>query len=403
MAHVPSLAPFPLQHFPQTAPFAESPSITAGISSARVPTGAVRRIAPATIRQGQAFGFARSGAAFDRPFISAPFRSGHFLRNPYAHWPAFAQAYFRGGSGRSAWQHHRSAGAIGWDGSLFWPYGYDDLLDYTLYPYAYDAFWPYAYDDVYDGIALSTSSTIGNAYAATGTPGKRRPAETIVGRVCGAEIGSLTPWQTGAMLDAMGLDESQRAALTTLEAGTARAVDVLKAACPRELPSTPTARIDAMHERLAAMLAAVRFVRVPLVEFYGSLAEPQKARFDALGSEQDTRPQIAPDLSRICSEKLPAAAGVPIERIERAVRPSGTQYPSLQHLADALIAARGVLRASCSGASASTPVVRLDAMERRLDAMLRAIEIVQPALHEFYDLLSSEQKDRFNLLAPPAG
>jgi hypothetical protein len=35
--------------------------------------------------------------------------------------------------------------------------------------------------------------------------------------------------------------------------------------------------------------------------------------------------------------------------------------------------------------------------------MLGAVEIVQPALHEFYELLSSEQKERFDLLAPTAG
>jgi len=31
-----------------------------------------------------------------------------------------------------------------------------------------------------------------------------------------------------------------------------------------------------------------------------------------------------------------------------------------------------------------TPMVRIDAMEKRLDAMLRAINIVQPALQKFY-------------------
>ena len=35
--------------------------------------------------------------------------------------------------------------------------------------------------------------------------------------------------------------------------------------------------------------------------------------------------------------------------------------------------------------------------------MLHAIEALQPALNEFYDLLSPEQKVRVNLLAPTAG
>jgi LTXXQ motif family protein len=37
-------------------------------------------------------------------------------------------------------------------------------------------------------------------------------------------------------------------------------------------------------------------------------------------------------------------------------------------------------------------------MEQRLNAMLDAIKIVQPALDAFYGMLSDEQKARFNQL-----
>jgi len=39
-------------------------------------------------------------------------------------------------------------------------------------------------------------------------------------------------------------------------------------------------------------------------------------------------------------------------------------------------------------------------MEQRLDAMLRAVQTVQPALDKFYASLSDEQKERFNRLVP---
>src|SRR6516225_7569499 len=49
--------------------------------------------------------------------------------------------------------HHRHLGIVlGFIGVVFWPYAYDDFVDYTFAPYAYDTFWPYAYDDVYAGI-----------------------------------------------------------------------------------------------------------------------------------------------------------------------------------------------------------------------------------------------------------
>ena len=40
----------------------------------------------------------------------------------------------------------------GFVGPVFWPYAYDDCIDYLFWPYAYDTFWPYAFDDVYQGI-----------------------------------------------------------------------------------------------------------------------------------------------------------------------------------------------------------------------------------------------------------
>ena len=47
--------------------------------------------------------------------------------------------------------------------------------------------------------------------------------------------------------------------------------------------------------------------------------------------------------------------------------------------------------------------MRIAAMEQRLDAMLRAINIVQPALEKFYGSRTDEQKERFNRLAPVQG
>jgi hypothetical protein len=39
-------------------------------------------------------------------------------------------------------------------------------------------------------------------------------------------------------------------------------------------------------------------------------------------------------------------------------------------------------------------------MEQRLDAMMRAVTTVEPALQKFYGGLSDEQKERFNRLSP---
>ena len=52
------------------------------------------------------------------------------------------------------------------------------------------------------------------------------------------------------------------------------------------------------------------------------------------------------------------------------------------------------------GQRLSRLVVRLQAIEQRLDSMLQAVQAVEPALDKFYGSLSDEQKERFNRLIP---
>ena len=79
-------------------------------------------------------------------------------------------------------------------------------------------------------------------------------------------------------------------------------------------------------------------------------------------------------------------------------RPAGTQKEALDRLRDATEKAVQGLQAACPEDVPLTPVGRLEAMEKRLEAMLQAAKLVQPALDEFYATLSSEQKARFNAL-----
>jgi hypothetical protein len=175
----------------------------------------------------------------------------------------------------------------------------------------------------------------------------------------------------------------------------------LKAACPGDLASTPTGRIEAMQLRLAAMLQAVRTVRAPLAKFNALLGDEQKARFNALStSDSQDAPQAQRELTQVCNTRAAGLAGLPIERIERAVRPDEAQRAVLADLRSAVAEAGNVLKSDCPTYRPLTPVVRLDAMEQRLDAMLRAVQTVAPVLGRFYGSLTDEQKERFNRLGP---
>ena len=342
--------------------------------------------------------------------------SNQVLRNPFfANRPALAHATFRGRFAQFPWHHHRRFGpiiVIGFIGPLFWPYAYDDFLDYTFYPYAYDTFWPSAYNDVYDGIIGVYGFSTGPAYVGSGTgsayvatPGQpQQPSAAVTSYVCTGQTAGVTDWRINEIAQIVEPDDAQRSALDELKTAMTKAIDILKAACPTDLPSTPTGRIEAMHVRLSALLESVRTVHAPLAKFYDLLTDEQKARFNTLPSGDDqNEPEQRKELTELCSERASGIASLPIERMERAVRPDEAQRAPLRDLRDAIARAGELLKTDCPTYRPITPVVRIDAMEKRLDAMLRAVSTVQPALQKFYGSLTDEQKERFNRLAPTQG
>ncbi len=60
---------------------------------------------------------------------------------------------------------------------------------------------------------------------------------------------------------------------------------MILATCPAHPPLTPPGRLDAVRDRLQAMLRAIDVVRPALQSFYASLSDDQKARFDALAEQ----------------------------------------------------------------------------------------------------------------------
>jgi hypothetical protein len=324
----------------------------------------------------------------------------------------FGAARFRGGFFGSAWPWWRGGLVLGWFGPLFWPYAHYDLFDYVYWPYAYDDFWPYAYDDVYYGIygpyayygpygASRASGRVSSArygstrYATTTNGSARRAAE-----VCSNQAPELTDWPIEGISEVVQPTDAQRPALEELRAASAKAVDMLRSGCPKDLPSIPTGRLAAMESRLQVMLAAVQTVRPALERFYKSLSDEQKARFNAIAPADD--PNAAGkdrrDLTKFCDEKAPDGTDLPIDRIAQAVQPTPVQRAGLDELKNASAKAADGLNVNCPTYQTLTPTGRVEAMEKRLDATLAAVKTVGPALVKFYNSLSDEQKARFNSL-----
>jgi hypothetical protein len=85
--------------------------------------------------------------------------------------------------------------------------------------------------------------------------------------------------------------QQQQGALEKLKAASTEAANQLQASCPAQSPQTPLDRFDAVGKRLDAMAGAVKTVRPALADFYSSLTDEQKARFNTLGPPQNTGPR----------------------------------------------------------------------------------------------------------------
>ena len=96
---------------------------------------------------------------------------------------------------------------------------------------------------------------------------------------------SVMAWPTDQIDQAVQPNDAQRAKLDALKSAAANGADIIKAACPSETPSTPPARLAAAGKHLQAMLQAVDAIRPPLHDFYNSLSDNQKARFNTMGKQ----------------------------------------------------------------------------------------------------------------------
>jgi len=93
-------------------------------------------------------------------------------------------------------------------------------------------------------------------------------------------------WPGGEIEAKLYLNDAQRAALQVLQDATVKAADMLKVTCQSEDIITPPARLAALDKRLDTLLQAVKLVRPALENFYATLSDEQKAKFEAIGPKR---------------------------------------------------------------------------------------------------------------------
>jgi LTXXQ motif family protein len=307
-----------------------------------------------------------------------------------------ADPAFRPFLGRRWFFHHH----YGWIGPWFWPYAYGDFFYYALWPYEYadyDPFWYYGYDDIYEGIFQPYDYT--EYVQGSGASARMSHLTQAVAQSCTDEAAEVTGWPIDQIQAAVQPNPQQTSLLDNLGNAIVQASDIIKSHCPSSVAFTPVDRLAQMQTRLEALVQAVNIVQPALAKFYDSLSDEQKARFNEIGVENGKQPspaqQQAANPQAACGENVMA---FPIDQIDRTVQPSDTQHSKLQALDAASGKAADLIKASCPSQVPATPPDRLAAEGAHLQAMLQGVQTIRPALDDFYNSLSDEQKARFNTL-----
>ena len=111
-------------------------------------------------------------------------------------------------------------------------------------------------------------------------------------QLCGQQGGSVTNLPIQRIEEVVQpTGQSQQDAFNALKQASADAANQLQSSCPGQMPQSPVERLDAVEARISAMLEAMKTVRPKLQQFYASLDDEQKARFDTMGPPQGASAQ----------------------------------------------------------------------------------------------------------------
>jgi hypothetical protein len=332
------------------------------------------------------------------------------LRNPAARaaiTTAAAGAVWSHRNGGLWWQHPH--GGFGWVGPVFWPYAYYDLYDYAWWGWGYDpVFWDYGYADLYAGLFSPYDYDALSGYAdyLPGYTGHRAASSnrsgttTALADMCGSDSRDIAGFPIEQFQAAIQPNSEQSAALDDLANASQKAAETIRTSCPRDVALTAPSRLAQMQQRVEAMRNAVNILKPALDKFYGLLNDDQKAKVTALVADQRRSHREETSSNSNCNAEQSATTDWPVDLIERNVKPTDPQRAGLKALQDAATKAADILKSSCPPEEARTPPARLAAIQARLDSMLQAIGTMRPALDNFYNSLTDEQKAAFDAIGP---
>src|SRR6516165_4688431 len=118
-----------------------------------------------------------------------------------------------------------------------------------------------------------------------GTAANGPSGATNLASLCSDQAANFTRLPVQRIEEVVKPTGPQQSALENLQQTSENAADELRASCPMQTAEAPVARLGEMHNRLGAMVPAVKNLRPTLATFYASLSDEQKAQFNIMGQQ----------------------------------------------------------------------------------------------------------------------
>jgi ABC-type transporter MlaC component len=114
-------------------------------------------------------------------------------------------------------------------------------------------------------------------------PNEGTPSAANMTAACSQQGGSFIDLPVQRIEQVVQPTAQQQSAFNDLKKTAQKASDQLQSSCPTAVPKSPVARVDTVETRLTAMSDAIKSVRPDLQNFYASLSDEQKAKFNTMG------------------------------------------------------------------------------------------------------------------------
>jgi LTXXQ motif family protein len=109
------------------------------------------------------------------------------------------------------------------------------------------------------------------------------------------------------------------------------------------------------------------------------------------------------ELAQSCTGFAPGVDGLPMNKIESTLKPEGHQRAAFDDLKAASTKADAILKGACPSEAPLTPVGRLDVLQKRLTAMIGAVDTVKAPLATFSGVLTDQQRRELDAMGGSKG